>query len=319
MNKLPITFAVDRYDHLWPLLDGRVQAEGIEVRIVEVVSAIRHQRMYNHEEYDACEFALGGHIVAASRGLLLGRAIPAFPRRMFPHKFWAVRADREIRAPRDLTGKRVGIVSYENTLQIPVRASLHHQYGLLNDVVHWVTAHRGLMGVNEVPGVQSELLEKGRDLETMLLAGDLDAMIMPSIVDSIIHGAPGIRALFSDPESEEKAYYEMTGHFPIMHDVVIKQSILNKDPWVANSLLQALRKSREAHLLWMEQPPNLSLAWGRELMHEERRLFGPTQWQDGFEANRKQLEIMCRYAHEQGMTAGIADPAALFIPSTLKS
>ena len=69
----------------------------------------------------------------------------------------------------------------------------------------------------------------------------------------------------------------------------------------------------------MEQPPNLSFAWGRELLLEERALFGSTQWEDGFEANRRQLELMCRYAHEQGMTAKVVDPKDLFVPSTLDS
>jgi 4,5-dihydroxyphthalate decarboxylase len=319
MMKLQITFAIDRYDHLWPLIDGRVQPEGIEIRFIEVPAGIRHERMYNYEEYDLCEFALGGHIVAASRGLLLGRAIPGFPRRMFPHKFWAVRADRGIRSPQDLPGKRVGIVSYENTLQVAVRASLQHQYGLPQNAVRWMVGHRGMIGIDRVSGVNIEILERGKNLEKMLLAGELDAMIVPSVIEPIIHGDPRVCSLFKDPKSEEKAYYEMSGHFPIMHDVVIKQAILDKDPWVANSILEALKKSRQVHLLWMEQPPNLSFAWARELLHEERTLFGPKQWTDGLEANLKQLELMCRYACEQGMTPAPVDPSVLFIPSTLNS
>jgi 4,5-dihydroxyphthalate decarboxylase len=182
-----------------------------------------------------------------------------------------------------------------------------------------MVGHRGMIGVDRVAGVNMEILEKGKNLESMLLAGELDAMIVPSVIEPIIHGDPRVRSLFIDPKSEEKAYYEMSGHFPIMHDVVIKQAILDKDPWVANTLLEALKKSRQVHLLWMEQPPNLSFAWGRELLHEERAIFGPKQWADGLEANLKQLEFMCRYAHEQGMTASVVDPASLFVPSTLKA
>ncbi len=94
MAKLPITLAIDKYDHLRELMEGTIEPEGIDLRIIEVPAGIRHERMFRYEEYDACEFAFGGHIVAASRGQLLGRAIPVFPRRMFAHKFWAVRADR---------------------------------------------------------------------------------------------------------------------------------------------------------------------------------------------------------------------------------
>jgi 4,5-dihydroxyphthalate decarboxylase len=319
MAKLSITFAVDRYDYLRPLIDRVIEPEGIELRIIEVPAGMRHERMYRHEEYDVCEFALGGHIVAASRGLLRGRAIPAFPRRMFPHKFLAVRADGGIDSPKDLVGKKVGIVSYENSLQIPVRSALQHQYGLPKDAIRWMVVDRGLLGIDAVEGVRMEVIGPRPGLEERLVAGELDAIVIPFIIEPLIRRDPRVRGLFRDPKSEEKRYYEATGHFPIMHDVLLKQSVLDKNPWVAHSLLDALRKSRQIHLAWMEQPPNTSFAWGRELLLEERAFFGPKQWEDGFEANRGQLDLMCRYAREQGITAELVDPASMFVPSTLDS
>lgn len=319
MAKLEATLAIDRYDYLRPLLLGEVVPEGVDLRIIEVPAGIRHERMYRYEEYDVCEFALGGHIVAASRGELLGQAVPVFPRRMFPHKFMTVRVDRRIESPRDLEGKKMGIASYENSLQIPVRAALEHQYGLPREAIRWMARGRGLVGIDQVAGVNLETIKEGRDLEEMLLGGDLDAIVFPSIVNSLVQGDSRVRSLFNDPKTEEKNFYRSTGLFPIMHDLLLKRSILDRDPWVANSLLEAFRKARRRHLLWMEQPPNLSLAWGRELLLEERSLFGPKQFDDGFRENRTQLDLMCRYAHEQGMTGNPVDPAVLFVPSTLES
>ncbi len=319
MAKLQITLAIDKYDYVRPLTDGIIQPEGIELRIIEVPAGTRHERMYRYEEYDACEFAFGGHIVAASRGLLLGRAIPAFPRRMFAHKFWAVRADGGIDSPRDLEGKKVGILSYENTLQIPVRSALQHQYGLAKDAVHWSCLHRGAIGIDHVEGGNVEVIGERPGLVELLLAGQLDAMVIPSIIGPIIRGDSSVRPLFVDPKSEERKYFQATNHFPIMHDVLLKQSLLERDPWVAQSLLDVFKKLRRHHLEWMEQPPNLSFAWGRELLGEERKFFGPTQWEDGFDANRDQIELMCRYANEQGMTTHVVDPKSLFVPSTLDS
>ena len=150
------------------MIDGTLEPEGIDLRVIEVPAGTRHERMYRYEEYDACEFALGGHIVAVSQGLLLGRAIPAFPRRMFAHKFWAVRTDRGINSPRDLEGKRLGILSYENTLQIPVRSSLQHQYGLAKDAVQWMCAHKGAIGIDRVEGVRLEIIDGQSSLEESL-------------------------------------------------------------------------------------------------------------------------------------------------------
>ncbi len=319
MAKLPITLAIDKYDYLRPLMDGTIEPEGIDLRIIEVPAGIRHERMFRYEEYDACEFAFGGHILAASRGQLLGRAIPVFPRRMFAHKFWAVRTDRGINSPRDLEGKRVGILSFENTLQIPVRSSLQHQYCLSKEAVHWLCLHRGPVGIDHVEGAHLDIIGGRSGLEELLLAGQLDAMVIPYIIGSIIRGDSRVRPLFADAKSEERQYFQATGHFPIMHDVLLKQSALDRDPWVAQSLIDAFKRSRRHHFDWMEQPPNMSFAWARELLLEERKFFGPTQWEDGFDTNRKQLDLMCRYAYEQGMTTHVVDPKELFVPTTLDS
>ena len=67
MTKLPVTLAIDKYDYLRPLMDGTIEPEGIDLRIIEVPAGIRHERMYRYEEYDACEFAFGGHIAAGIR------------------------------------------------------------------------------------------------------------------------------------------------------------------------------------------------------------------------------------------------------------
>ena len=319
MAKLPMTLAIDKYDYVRPLLDGTIEPEGIDLRIIEVPASTRHERMVHYDEYDACEFAFGGHIAAAGRGQLQGRAIPAFPRRMFSHKFWAVRADSGINSARDLEGKKVGILSYENTLQIPVRSSLQHQYGLSKGAIHWKVQHRGPIGFDRVDGVDLEIIGRRHSLEELLLGGELDAMVIPSIIGSVINGDSRVRPLFDDSKSEERHYFEATGHFPIMHDVLLKQSLLERDPWVAQSLLDALKSLRRHHVNWMEQPPNLTFAWARELLLEERKFFGRSQWEDGFGANQQQVELMCRYANEQGMTAQMVDPKSLFVASTLES
>ena len=321
MSKLQVTFAVQRYDHLDPLIGRTVQPESIELRIVHVPTETRHAGMYRHQEYDACEFGLGPHLVAASRGELLGQAIPAFPLRKFPHKYWVVRTDRNIHSPEDLIGRRVGIVCYENTLQVPVRSALEYQYGVHRKQIHWVAGYRGLVGIDHVDDVPLEVLDgDGRQsLEKMLLAGELDAMVVPRILDSIVTGDPRVRDLFSDAKSEEKAYFAFTGDFPLMHVVLLKKSLVERHPWVAENLLDALVRSRRQYLERRERHPTSSFAWGRELLLEERRFFGRNQWDDGFKANRKQLELMCGYAHEQGMTADKVDPTALFVPSTLDS
>jgi len=322
MTKLSITLACDKYDFLRPLIEQEVMPEGIDLRIIEVVpttglAAARHQRMYRFEEYDAAEFALVGHMVAVSRGELLHRAIPCFPRRMFPHKFIAVRTDRGIESVYDLAGKRVGIVNWENTLQLPLRRALAEQYGLQKDAIHWVVSNKGVVGVEPIEGVRIEVEPSGRKLEDLLLEGKLDAVALPFIIDAVVNGDHRVRSLFPDAQTQERKYFEMTGHFPLMHDIIIKQSILEREPWVAHSLVDALKESRRRYLHWMEQPTNLTFAWGREQLLEERNLFGTGQWEEGFQATRAQVQIMCDLAYDQGALAKRVTPEDLFVTSAL--
>src|SRR4030095_5054971 len=80
MAKLKLTVACDKYDYLQPLRDGTVQAEGIDLNLITVESGIRHQRMYHHGEYDACEFSMSSYLVAKSQDVGWFHAIPFFPR-----------------------------------------------------------------------------------------------------------------------------------------------------------------------------------------------------------------------------------------------
>ena len=69
MAKLRLTIAFDKYDYLQPLLDGDVQAEGIDLNILTVESGIRHERMFHYGEYDACEFSMSSYLVARGQDL----------------------------------------------------------------------------------------------------------------------------------------------------------------------------------------------------------------------------------------------------------
>src|SRR5205823_12948683 len=144
-------------------------------------------------------------------------------------------------------------------------------------------------------------LERHQSLNAMLLAGDIDALIYPEIPSSFKQRDPRVRRLFADAKAEEQRYYRATGLFPLMHTVVIKESLLERHPWVATSLLKAFRASKELAWQQMEDPRRISLAWVRELIEEQREIMGRDPWPYDLPANRQALETMSRYAHRQGM------------------
>jgi 4,5-dihydroxyphthalate decarboxylase len=104
-----------------------------------------------------------------------------------------------------------------------------------------------------------------------------------------------------------------------MHTVVVKNEILERHPWVAVSLLQALQDAKVACYERMRDPRSLALVWAKEELEAQRDIFGPDPWPYNLEDNRVALEAAVRYEFEQGMIKkkpGIED---LFFPPSLQA
>ena len=240
MVKLKLTIAFDKYDYLQPLREGLVEAEGIDLNLLTVESGIRHERMFHYGEYDACEFSMSSYLVARGQDVDWLQAIPFFPRRMWGHKFCFIKAGSGIKKPADLKGGRIGLRSYENTLALVTKGMLMNSYDLGVSDVTWVIVNKETVGPKLPPNIKVEFVEGKRKLEDLLVEGTVDAEVEPDLPQRWLRGEGSVERLFPDFEKEEKAYYQRTKVFPIMHPIVIKKEILDRDPWVATSLYEAL-------------------------------------------------------------------------------
>lgn len=314
MTRLPLTLACSAYDYLQPLRDGEVQAEGLDLNLLTVACGTRHQRMIDHAAYDACEFSMGSYLVARARDRGELQAIPFFTRRMFCHRFCFVRAGAGIAGPAALAGRRIGLLSYQNSLAIFAK-DLLRRAGLALDAVTWVTTGKERVDTPLPPGVRLERAPAGRTLEQLLLAGEIDLLVEPDLPRGWLAGDGTLAPLFADSERDERAYHQATGVFPIMHPLVIQQAILDRHPWVATSLYDAFARSRRRYSELMQQPHRLSFAWPP--VDAERRWFGRDPFAPGFAANRHDVAYMIQLAHDQGLLARPLAPEELFAPSTL--
>lgn len=301
MAKLKLTLAMDRYDFLQPFQEGMVQAEGLEIDLIILNSKKRHDRMYHDRAFDACEFSMAGYMVARSRRIDWMQAIPYFPRRMFGHNYCFVRAGSELRKPSDLRGRKIGIRTYENTLAVMVKGMFAHDYELPLDEVTWVCANNELVGTRPPANVRVEQLKEGKKLEDLLVAGEVDAIVEPGLPQGWLAGKGTVARLFPDFQKEEQEYYRRTRIFPIMHPVVIKKEILDRAPWVARSLFDALNENQKLYAQFMQQPHRLSFAWAASYLEEERSFFGGEPFPQGLRANRHDLQTMIGFAEEQGI------------------
>ena len=319
MAKLKLTVACDSYDYLQFLREGKIQPEGIDLNLVTVESGIRHERFYRYGEYDACEFSMCSYLVARGHGIDWFQAIPFFTRRMFGHKFCFVRADSGVNKPADLKGSRFGIRTYENTLAFVVKGMFMHNYGLPLDQVTWVCVNRELVGAKLPPHIKVEHVEGKTKLEDLLVAGKIDAEVEPDLPHGWLNGENKVQRLFPDFAKQEREYYKQTRIFPIMHPIVIKKDILDRDPWVATSLFEAFKEAQRQYREFMQQPHRLSFAFARSYLEEERALFGKDPYYQGLSDNRHDLERMIQFADEQYLTPKPLTVEGLFTENTLNT
>lgn len=111
-------------------------------------------------------------------------------------------------------------------------------------------------------------------------------------------------------------YYKETGIFPIMHLVVIRREIYEKHPFVPTSLYNALDDSKNRGLQQMKFLGALRymLPWLPSSLDEIDEVFAGDPWPYGISENRKTLEALVHFLHDQGMIDRIIPVEELFIP-----
>jgi len=317
MASLKLSLACGYYDLLRPLIEGAVAPAGIDLNVLTMASPERHGRMLRHEEFDVCELSLIAYLVAWDQKRAF-TAIPVFPHRRFRHGYMVKRMNCGVEKPSDLNGKRVGLDTLQNSAGLWMRGILQDHYGVDLKSIEWWCQEEEDVPFEPAEWMKLRRVPKDKDIDQMLVGGELEGALYPETLPSIRNGSPKTALLFPHPKESEIDYYKKSGIFPIMHAVVIKNSVLEKDPWVAVSLLQAFQKSKEICYERMKDPRNFALVWVKELMQEQRKIFGPDPWPYNLEENRAALEAVVRYEHDQGMIKKKPKIEELFFPPSLQ-
>jgi 4,5-dihydroxyphthalate decarboxylase len=313
MHKLQLTLACGRYDRTQPLIDGRVQPEGVDLTFLPLRPGETFWRMLNHGEFDVSEMSLSSYTILRSEGDTRFIAIPVFPSRVFRHSAIYVRADSSIQAPQDLKGKRVGVGDYQMTAAVWVRGFLTHEYGVTPEDIVWV-AGKPIRSIEPPDGIEMEFIPADATLEAMLQHGEIDALISVMIPNGLGKNA---RRLFRDWRKVEMEYYRKTRIFPIMHTLVLKTSLYKEKPWLAVSFYRAFCRARDlAHQsLYDTDALTISLPWVVDDVEETRRLFGPQIWDYSIEGSLPTLNALLTYLYEQKLSRRRMSIDELFVPN----
>ena len=304
MGKLKLTVACGSYDRTRPLIDGRIQPEGIELNFLNIGPGEIFWRMLNNEEFDASEMSLSTYTILRSQGDERFTALPIFPSRIFRHSCIYIQQAAGIEKPEDVRGKRFGVGDYQMTAAIWVRGLLRHEYDVPAEEIRWVVGAPVYPGISLPAKIVIERINPGQSLESMLESGEIDALMSVVMPRALRAGNPQIKRLFPHYREVEADYYRRTGIFPIMHTFVVKSDLLKREPWVAVSLYKAFVQARDLNFRQLYDSNVLltSLPWLLDEIETSRRVFGEQIWDYSIEGSRPTLEALVQYLDEQGLT-----------------
>ena len=320
--RLTVAFGV--YDRTTPLLTGEVTVPGADVTYVPIGEPREiFDRMAGGEEFDLAEMSMSEYICRYVAGECPFVALPVFPSRIFRHSMIAVNR-RKITTPADLAGKRIGVALYTMTAAVFIRGLLAHDHGVDFSGVTWVQGainhamgHGNPTAMPLVRPARIEDNQTGRSLSDLIDAGEIDAVIGTSMPDCMKTNADIVR-LFPDFRERERDYFRRTQIFPIMHTVVMRKDVYERDPSLAQRFYTAFDTAKTLSWKRMNRVGTLAymLPWMIDDLDEIARAFGGDPWPYGVDVNRPTLDALITYLAEQDMIAHTVPAGELFVPVT---
>ena len=271
MKKL--TVAIGNYPHTQALKAGEVASDAFAFEFPEIKPVNRaFAPMARERKFDVSEMAIATVLQALAFGVEIA-LLPVVMASRFQESALFVRADSPLKTPADLRGRRVGVRAYSQTTGLWLRGVLSESFGLAPTDLKWTTFEGAHVAACEDPPFV-ERAEPGKDLLTMLRAGEVDA----AIVGNDVPDDPGLRLLFPDPTAAGEAFFVRHGFMPINHMIVVKRE-LAETPGAASELCRVFAASKAR---------------------------APVQGRDrapiGLSAVAPSVRLAAQFAYEQGLT-----------------
>jgi 4,5-dihydroxyphthalate decarboxylase len=313
-DNLKLNIACDDFEIVSALEHGHVKVEGIDLHFEpEMTNPVRHGRMVRDLAFDICELNVSTYLIARDQGVPI-IALPVFLFRKFRHGNVFVHPGKGLKDGRDLNGKRIGCPNLQPASNVWIAGILQDFHGFNPRSATWVCERDEDARFDPPADLRLERVPKGKTALSMLLDGEIDALMTPLTPQPLLDKDPRIARLFPDYVAREKAYFEETGLLPIMHVTAVKQELVDRHPWIVTNLMKAFEEAKTAGYRRVSNVRVIPLAWFGAQWEEERQMLGPDPWKFGLdETNRRNLETIIRYTHEQGLTRRRASIEELFV------
>ena len=335
MSKLTLGFISAFNERVEPLMNGTIQAEGIELIPTYSHPAETFWRQLKFGEFEVAEMSMSSFLIAKSHGADM-IALPVFPSRRLFQTELSYHVDSGITKPQDLVGKRLGVAEYQQTAALWIRGILEHDFGVSQYKIHWYMerseemSHGAATGFKPPPGISFNRIAQNKSLASTLLENELDVahvaspwVLQANALDrSSRIGGKGdwskIRPLFPDRMAEGTRFYKNHGFLPVNHTYIIRGDIYKKYPWVAFNLYTGFVKAKAvAREKLLEKIPT-ALFFGPEYAEKTREMIGDDPFPFGVKANEAMLDTIIGFSYEQGLTPRKLTVPELFAESALE-
>jgi 4,5-dihydroxyphthalate decarboxylase len=335
MAKLTLGFISAFNERVEPLMNGTVEAEGIELIPTYSHPSETFWRQLKFQEFEVGEMSISSYLIARERGFDM-IAVPIFPSRRLFHTELSYNVDSGIKEPGDLAGKRLGVAEYQQTAALWIRGILEHDFGVSQYKIHWYMerseemSHGGATGFKPPPGISFNRIPPDKSLASMLVNHELDAapiaspwVLQANALDrsSRITGRGGdwnkIKPLFPDRMAEGARFFRSHGFLPVNHAYVLRGDIHRQYPWAAASLYEGFVRAKALAAEKLVDSIPTALFFGPEYLAKTRDIFGDDPFPYGIKANAAMLDTIIQYSYEQGLTPRKMKVEELFAEETL--
>ena len=334
MAKLTLGFISAFNERVEPLMNGTVEAEGVELIPTYSHPAETFWRQLKFGEFEVAEMSMSSYLIARSQGADM-IALPVFPSRRLFQTELSYHVDSGIAKPEDLADKRLGVAEYQQTAALWIRGILEHDFGVSQYKIHWYMerseemSHGGATGFKPPPGISFNRIAPDKSLASTLLENEMDVaqvaspwVLQANTLDrSSRIGGKGdwtkIKPLFPDRMAEAARFYKKHGFLPVNHAYIIRGDVYKKYPWLASSLYTGFVKAKAlARAKMLERIPT-ALFFGQEYAATTRDMIGDDPFPYGVKPNMAMLDTVTSYSHEQGLTPRKMKAEELFAAETL--
>ena len=334
MSKLSLGFISAFNERVEPLMNGTIEAEGIELIPTYSHPAETFWRQLKFGEFEVAEMSMSSFLIARSQGADM-IALPVFPSRRLFQTELSYHIDSGITKPEDLADKRLGVAEYQQTAALWIRGILEHDFGVSQYKIHWYMerseemSHGAATGFKPPAGISFNRIAPSKSLASTLLENELDVahvaspwVLQANALDrsSRIAGKGDwskIKPLFPDRMAEGARFYKQHGFLPVNHAYIIRGDIYKKYPWIAFNLYTGFVKAKaRAREQLLERIPS-ALFFAPEYAAMTREMIGDDPFPYGIKANKAMLDTIVAFSHEQGLTPKKMTVEELFAQSTL--